>query len=115
MSGGADLGEEVVVTGMGAVSPLGVGADALYERWLAGEAGVEGGLARACAFDPLDHLSTKETRRSDRFTQLAIVAAAEALEGAAWDDEGPYAPLRVATVIGTGTGGVQTPASQGRG
>ncbi len=107
-------GVEVVVTGMGAVSPLGVGADLLYERWLSGEAGIEGGLARASAFDPLDHLSAKEARRSDRFTQLAIVAAGEALAGAGWEGEPPYAPLRVATVVGTGIGGIQTLEEQWR-
>ena len=73
---------DVVITGVGAVTPLGVGADALIERWTAGESGIEDGLGRCDEFEPTDHLSRKEARRADRFTQLAVVAADEALERA---------------------------------
>ena len=47
-------------------------------------------------------------RRSDRFTQLALAAAAEAIEDAGWDGDPPYDPDRVASVIGTGIGGIGT-------
>jgi 3-oxoacyl-[acyl-carrier-protein] synthase II len=50
----------------------------------------------------------KEVRRSDRFTQLALAAAAEALEDAGWNGEVPYDPDRAASVIGTGIGGIGT-------
>lgn len=103
--------EDVVVTGLGAVSALGVGARRLHERWLAGEAGIEDGFARARDFDPTDHLTVKQARRSDRYTQMAAVAAREALDDATWDAT-PYDPLRVATVIGTGIGGLGTLESQ---
>jgi 3-oxoacyl-[acyl-carrier-protein] synthase II len=97
----------VVITGVGAVTPLGVGSDALIERWSAGECGIEDGFGRCREFDPLEFLSKKEARRSDRFTQLAIAAAREALEQA-WGLEGelPYEPHRVGCVIGTGIGGL---------
>jgi 3-oxoacyl-[acyl-carrier-protein] synthase II len=101
--------DDVVVTGVGAVTALGVGARRLHEGWLAGEVGIEDGLARALAFDPAEHLSVKAIRRSDRYTQLAAVAADEALAGADMD---AYDPLRVATVIGTGIGGLATLESQ---
>ena len=102
----------VVITGVGAVTPLGVGARTLHERWSAGQSGIEDGFGRASEFEPKEHLSTKEVRRSDRFTQLALAAAREALEDAGWDGEPPYDPDRAASVIGTGIGGIGTLEAQ---
>jgi 3-oxoacyl-[acyl-carrier-protein] synthase II len=99
---------EIVVTGVGAVTPLGVGARTLYERWRAGESGIRDGVGAATEFEPTEHLSVKEARRADRFTQLAMVASDEALAEAGWSDELPYDPDRVATLIGTGIGGIGT-------
>ena len=96
----------IVITGVGAVTPLGVGATALIERWAAGECGISDGVGRCSEFEPTDFLSRKEARRADRFTQLAIAAADEAIEGAGWADELPYEPERVGCVIGTGIGGL---------
>ena len=98
----------VVITGVGAVTPLGVGARTLHERWSAGVSGIEGGFGHATEFDPKEHLSVKEVRRSDRYTQLALAAAKEALEDAGWDDGPPVDPDRAASVIGTGIGGIGT-------
>ena len=98
----------VVITGVGAVTPLGVGARTLHERWSAGQSGIEDGFGRASEFEPKEHLSIKEVRRSDRYTQLALAAAGEALEDAGWDGEAPYDPERAACVIGTGIGGIGT-------
>ena len=102
----------VVITGVGAVTPLGVGARTLHERWSAGQSGIEDGFGRASEFEPKEHLSTKEVRRSDRFTQLALAAAREALEDAGWGGEPPYDPDRAASVIGTGIGGIGTLEAQ---
>jgi 3-oxoacyl-[acyl-carrier-protein] synthase II len=52
------MNREVVVTGVGAVTPLGVGARTLYERWRAGVSGIEDGVGRATEFEPTEHLST---------------------------------------------------------
>jgi 3-oxoacyl-[acyl-carrier-protein] synthase II len=98
----------VVITGVGAVSPLGVGADALLDRWIAGECGIVDGEGRCDEFDPTDHLTRKEARRADRFTQLAVVAADEALANAGWADDGAPDPDRVGCVIGTGIGGLES-------
>jgi 3-oxoacyl-[acyl-carrier-protein] synthase II len=100
---------EVVVTGVGAVTPLGVGARPLYERWRAGRSGIEDGLGVASEFDPTEHLSIKEARRADRFTQFAMVASDEALNEAGWTDgELPYPTGRIGCIIGTGIGGIGT-------
>jgi 3-oxoacyl-[acyl-carrier-protein] synthase II len=96
----------VLVTGVGAVTPLGVGAKPLIERWAAGECGIAEGVGRCSEYEVADHLSKKEARRQDRFTQLAVVAADEALEGAGWKDQLPYDPERIGCVIGTGIGGL---------
>jgi 3-oxoacyl-[acyl-carrier-protein] synthase II len=100
--------EPIVVTGVGAVTPLGVGARALHERWSAGVCGIRDGEGACADFEPRDFLSAKEARRADRFTQLSIAACAEALADAGWGEELPYDPRRVGCVLGTGIGGIGT-------
>ena len=95
------------VTGMGAVTPLGVGVDSLMSRWIDGESGVAGGVGRCDEFDPDEFLSAKEQRRSDRFTHLALAAAAEAVERAGWS-ELPYPAERIGCVMAAGVGGLST-------
>ncbi len=97
----------VVITGVGAITPLGVGAKPLIERWTAGECGIADGFGRALEFDPLDFLSKKEARRMDRFAQMAVAAAREAIgQSFGEDGEAPYEPHRIGCVIGTGIGGL---------
>lgn len=102
----------VVITGVGAVTPLGVGAPILYERWEAGCSGIDERFGRCSDYEPADHLSTKEIRRADRYTQLAVVAAREAVGDAGWDGGSPYDPERVGSIIGTGIGGLSSIADQ---
>ena len=99
---------EVVVTGVGAITPLGVGADVLFQRWAAGEIGITDGEAPCASFDPLEFFTRKEARRADRFTQFALAAAQEALAQAGWADGLPYDPSRTGCVLGTGIGGLGT-------
>ena len=101
-----------MITGLGAITPLGIGAASLHERWAAGECGIVAGAAACDEYEPTEHLSVKEARRLDRFSQLALVASAEALAQAGWDSELPYDPLRVGCVIATGIGGIQTVETQ---
>ncbi len=106
----------VVITGLGAVSPLGVGARTLHERWAAGESGIttkDGEAGGYCeAYDPAEHLTVKEARRLDRFAQFAVVAADEALAHAGWTGALPYDPMRIGLILATGIGGFTTVESQ---
>ncbi|HXR13660.1 MAG TPA: beta-ketoacyl-ACP synthase II [Solirubrobacteraceae bacterium] len=99
---------EVVVTGIGAVTPLGIGASTLYERWAAGVCGIEDGEGRCREFTATEHLSVKDARRADRFTQFALVASIEALASAGWDEGLPYEATRIGSIVGTGIGGIGT-------
>ncbi|HWC07534.1 MAG TPA: beta-ketoacyl-ACP synthase II, partial [Solirubrobacterales bacterium] len=96
----------VVITGVGAITPLGIGAEPLIERWIAGECGIEDGEGRCRDFVATDFLSKKEARRSDRFAQMAVIAAREATAQAGIAEELPYEPHRIGCVVGTGIGGL---------
>ncbi len=99
----------VLITGVGAVTPLGVGARELYEGWIARRTGIEDGLGACGEFDPTNFMTIKEARRSDRFAQLAIAAGAQAVADAGWDaQEPPVDPAEVGCVIGSGIGGMAT-------
>jgi 3-oxoacyl-[acyl-carrier-protein] synthase II len=100
--------KRVVITGVGAITPLGVGARTLHQRWTAGACAIADGEAPCADFAPTDSMTAKEARRSDRFTQLAVGACAEAIAEAGWDEELPYAPERIGCVFGTGIGGIGT-------
>ncbi len=99
---------DVVITGVGAVTPLGVGARTLHERWTAGACGIRDGEAPCDGFDATDHMSAKQARRADRSTQLALAAGVEALADAGWGDDLPYDPELIGCVLGTGIGGIAT-------
>jgi 3-oxoacyl-[acyl-carrier-protein] synthase II len=107
------MGEPVVITGTGAITSLGVGSGALVRRWIAGESGIEDGCSECRGFDPHSILARKQVRRADRFTQLAIGAADEALAKAGWRAGCiPYETERVACIVGTGVGGMGTLEAQ---
>jgi 3-oxoacyl-[acyl-carrier-protein] synthase II len=103
---------QVAITGLGVITPLGVGAHTLHDQWAAGKVGIVDGAGPASEFEPSDHLSVKEVRRLDRFAQFAVVAAEEALGQAGWSEDLPYDPLRVGCVIASGIGGIQTVIAQ---
>ena len=106
----------VVITGMGALSPLGNDVDTFWRRLVAGESGIEpialfdvegfsctiGGEIRD--FNPQDYMDRKSARRMARFSQLAVAAAREAVEDAALDLDA-LDRARIGVVLGNGSGG----------
>jgi 3-oxoacyl-[acyl-carrier-protein] synthase II len=100
--------QRIKVTGLGAVTPLGVGARKLHERWVAGECVIANGEARCDDFDPAGFLSRRELRSNDRFTQLTIAACDEAVAEAGWKEDPPCPPERIGCVIATSLGGWHT-------
>ena len=109
----------VVITGMGAVTPIGKTAE---ESWAAAKAGVCGidsirqydtskmkvKLAGEVKdFQAEDYLERREARRMDRFTQFAMAAAAEALEQSGLDLEREDA-ARCGVAVSSGIGGMNT-------
>jgi 3-oxoacyl-[acyl-carrier-protein] synthase II len=99
------------ITGIGAVTPLGIGADQLFEKWTAGTSGLVDGRGDCEDFDAGEVVTRKEARRTERFAQLGLMAANEAL-AQAWSDDCPYDPLRVACVMGVAFGGIDTMTTQ---
>ena len=109
--------ERVLVTGLGAVTPFGLGIAALESGLFGGRPAIrriEGFDASELAvriagevpdFDPADHLSRRAARRSDRFAQFAIAASREAVASAGLPPE-LIASDRVGIVIHTGAGGI---------
>ena len=108
----------VVVTGIGAVSPLGSTAASTWEGVVAGRSGVgpitlfdaAGFAVRIAAevsgFDPEVVFGRRRARHLDRVTQLALVATAEAIESSKLDVGAD--PHRVGVVFGTGIGGIRS-------
>jgi 3-oxoacyl-[acyl-carrier-protein] synthase II len=96
----------VVVTGRGVVSSIGESPDAFFEALLAKRSGIADGIGACADFDPEVAMSPKEARRSDRYTQLAVAAAAQAVEEAGVPDG--IDPERLGVIVGTGVGGLVT-------
>lgn len=115
----------VVVTGMGAMTPIGNSVDEMWSAMLAGKSGA-GPITKfdatnydtkfACEiknYDPLLYMNRKEVQRMDPFTQYAISAASMAVEDAAIDFE-KIDKERVGVIFGSGIGGMDTYHKQQR-
>ena len=111
--------KRVVVTGLGALTPVGNTAEETWTNLLAGKSGA-GPITRfdaslfkthfACevkAFSPNDLLDRKEARRMDRFTQFGMVVADEAIADSGLDFEKEN-PDRIGVIWGSGIGGIDT-------
>ena len=109
-----------LVTGTGAVTPLGTGVENFWDAALHGKSGIgeitlfdpspyPSRIAGECRdFDPTDFIKKKQARRMDRFAQLGIAAGIQAAESAGIVDLIRERPERVAIVMGSGIGGLST-------
>jgi 3-oxoacyl-[acyl-carrier-protein] synthase II len=113
------LPQRVVVTGIGAVTPLGVNVDQTWSGLLAGRSGA-GPITKfdasklqvrfACevkGFDPLSYMDRKEAKRYDLFAQFALGASHQAITQAGLEGKFPN-PDRTGVLIGSGIGGMAT-------
>jgi 3-oxoacyl-[acyl-carrier-protein] synthase II len=112
----------IVVTGMGAVSPLGLDIPTLWEALKSGQSGA-GPItlfdaepfetkiaAEVKGFNPTDHIEYREARRMDRYTQFATVASMQAVRQSNLDCEKEGTDVGV--IIGSGIGGITTLSAQ---
>lgn len=115
----------VVITGLGAVTPLGVGVDHVWNQLINGKSGISavddfevsdlpcriagtipsGPMAEG-GFDINEHVETKEQRKMDKFIAYSIAAADEALKDAGWAPEDEEEQNMTGVMIGSGIGGL---------
>ena len=117
----------VVVTGMGIVSPLGVGVEHVWRRLIAGESGISAiqsfdvsdlpakvagevpaGVRAEGGLDLAEWIPVKDMKKMDRFIQLGLVAAIEAVEDSGWMPEDEEDRCATGVMIGSGIGGLQS-------
>jgi 3-oxoacyl-[acyl-carrier-protein] synthase II len=109
----------VAITGMGAISPVGMDVESMMAALYAGRGGVArierfdpSGLTTQIAaeirdFDPARYMDRKDAKRADRFSQFAVAASREAVEQAGLPGS-DIDPNRIGVLIGSGIGGIET-------
>lgn len=122
--------ERIVITGMGAITPLGLDVESTWQRLINGESGIKA----ISHFDATDYraqiagtvdgfdiglyMNAKDARRYDTFVQYGVAAAAQALKQAGFISELQAAPVqqvdpdRIGVIIGSGIGGITTLKTQ---
>jgi 3-oxoacyl-[acyl-carrier-protein] synthase II len=117
--------KRVVVTGIGLVTPLGVGAEAVWKRLIGGQSGIGAiqsfdvsdlpakiagqvprGETASGSFNADDWVTPKEQRKMDEFIVYALAAAEQAVTDAGWKPEDAEARERTGVMIGSGIGGL---------
>jgi 3-oxoacyl-[acyl-carrier-protein] synthase II len=109
----------VVVTGMGAVTPVGNDVATMWRSIVDGKSGA-GPITKfdastfevrfACevkGFDALNYMDRKEAKRADQFTQYAVAASRQAMDDAGFGDKTGYEPDQTGVIIGSGIGGLK--------
>lgn len=110
----------VVITGLGAVSPFGVGVDKFWSSLVEGKSGIsESELIDVSKhvvkisgevknFNPEDYIEPKDAKKMDRFIQFAMVAADEAIEDAKLHEVTDVDPYKIGVVVSSAAGGFHT-------
>ena len=112
-----NLRQRVVITGLGVVSPVGIGKDAFWDAVVQGRSGIDwiegfdtselycriGGQVRD--FDPTQYMNAKEAKRAGRFSHFAVAAARLAVADAGLDFNDSFDPYQAGAVFGTSLAG----------
>jgi 3-oxoacyl-[acyl-carrier-protein] synthase II len=114
------MSRRVVVTGLGAITPVGNDVATTWRALVAGQSGA-GTITKfdassfpvrfACEvknFDPSAYMERKEAKRADPFTQYAVSCAVQAMQDAGLSNGASYDPDRTGVIIGSGIGGLKT-------
>lgn len=111
--------KRVVVTGLGCITPIGIGKNEYWNSLTNGISGIDyitkfdtsdyptKIAAEVKNFNPEDHIDKKEAKRMDRFTQFAVAASKEAIADAGFKDD-QIDKERFGVVLGSGVGGIET-------
>ncbi|PYO77323.1 MAG: beta-ketoacyl-[acyl-carrier-protein] synthase II [Gemmatimonadetes bacterium] len=110
----------VVVTGMGAITPVGNDVATTWRSLIEGKSGTAPitkfdastfpvrFAAEVKGFDPLNYMDRKEAKRADQYTQYAVAAARQAMTNADLVDRNGMDPDRIGVIIGSGIGGLKS-------
>ena len=111
--------KRVVITGLGAVSPFGIGVDKFWDSIVKGKSGIATTTAinldkhtvkisgEVKDFNPEDYMDAKESKKMDRFTQFGLVAAEEAVKDSGLDKI-EFDPYRIGVIVSSAAGGFKT-------
>ncbi len=110
----------VVITGLGAVSPFGIGVDKFWNSLKEGKSGIstsesidiEKHVVKISGelknFNPEDYIDPKEVRKMDRFIQFALIAADEAVKDAKLEEVHDVDPYKIGVMVSSAAGGFRT-------
>ena len=110
----------VVVTGMGAITPVGNDVATTWQSLIAGKSGTAPitkfdaskfpvrFAAEVKGFNPLDYMERKEAKRADPYTQYAVAASRQAMTNAGLVERNGMDPDRIGVIIGSGIGGLKS-------
>ena len=110
----------VVITGLGAVTPFGVGVDKFWNSLVEGKSGISTSelidiskhvvkISGECKnFDPEQYLDPKEAKKMDRYIQFAVIAADEAIKDAKLEEVKDVDPYKIGVIVSSAAGGFRT-------
>ena len=110
----------VVITGLGAVTPFGVGVDKFWNSLVEGKSGISTSelidiskhvvkiSGEVKNFHPEEYIDPKEAKKMDRYIQFAVIAADEAIKDAKLDEVKDVDPYKIGVMVSSAAGGFKT-------